>query len=326
MADTPRSIELTGKTVDDAVQHALRSLGLARTQVRVTVLHEGRPGVFGIGSSHARVRVEALPGTRPAPPTPERAPLPRIDDYTRYQESDSRAPSGRSPLPPRGSERLPQGGGEGRSGSGGGRGGGRGRGGGGGRGTRGGRERESAFPPDGASLPFTLLAAPGTDPGPDPVEHAQHVLTDLLHLLGINADVTARAPETPMDGKDHAAAVLDVNPEHPDDDLSTLIGRRGEHLAALQYLVNLIVSRHFRESHPVTVDVHGYKRRREEALNALAVRLADRVRETRAPVTLEPMPAAERRIIHLVLQEDPDVATESVGEGDARKVTIVYRD
>ena len=89
--------------------------------------------------------------------------------------------------------------------------------------------------------------------------------------------------------------------------------------------MNLIGNRRYKGQAPVTVDVHHYKRNREEALNALAQRLAARVRETHEPMALEPMPPAERRIVHLALAEDPDVATESVGEGDARKVMIVYR-
>jgi len=297
-------IEMTGKTVDDAVQRALRDLGLSRSQVSVTVLSEGRPGILGIGATEARVRVAPLSADGGAEEDePEVRPLVKIDDYRHYEEA----------------------GGTGRRGE-----GGRGeRGGRGGRGERRGRsepgERSPAQGPLEQRLPFALLAPPSREADPDPVQHAIHVLTDLLRLMGVDAEISARAPETPMDGVDHAAAVLDVTPAHPDDDLGLLIGRRGESLAALQYVVNLIGSRRFKGHAPVTVDVHHYKRNREEALNALAQRLAARVRETHEPIALEPMPPAERRIVHLALAEDPEVATESVGEGDARKVMIVYR-
>jgi spoIIIJ-associated protein len=116
-------------------------------------------------------------------------------------------------------------------------------------------------------------------------------------------------------------AVLDVEGE----DLGVLIGRRGSTLASVQYLVNLIVSRHFKGNAPFAVDVEGYRRRREESLRALAARMAERVRETGRSITLEPMPANERRIVHLALAEDPTVATSSVGEGESRKVAISVR-
>ena len=287
MADHPSEpIERSAKTVDEAIHRALRDLDLNRSQVAVTVLREGRPGVLGIGAAAARVRVTPLSeGAQPeVPPPPSPTPPP-----------PSPPPDVRRPTP-------------------------------GARRTRPERDRRPRGAPPAEAMPFQLLAPPDAEPDPDPVEHALHILTDLLHLLGIDAEISARAPETPMDGLDHAAAVLDINPAHPDDDLGLLIGRRGEYLAALQYLVNLMLSRRHKGQRPITIDIHHYKRRREEALNALALRLADQIRESRVPVTMEPMPAAERRIVHLALSEDPDVETESVGEGDARKVTIVYRE
>jgi spoIIIJ-associated protein len=86
-----------------------------------------------------------------------------------------------------------------------------------------------------------------------------------------------------------------------------------------------MMTRQFKEHMSFTVDVEGYRRRREKQLNSLAHRMADQVRRTRRPVTLEPMPANERRIIHIALAEDRQVQTSSVGEGDARKVSISLR-
>jgi spoIIIJ-associated protein len=96
-------------------------------------------------------------------------------------------------------------------------------------------------------------------------------------------------------------------------------------MASLQYLLNLSVSRKFRNGAPFQVDVEGYRRRREEWLRDLAFRMADRVRETGRAITLEPMPPNERRIVHLALAKDPTVATASVGEGERRKVSISVR-
>jgi len=150
------------------------------------------------------------------------------------------------------------------------------------------------------------------------IEMAVQLLRRLLELMDVDADVTPRAPETPGDGLGRASAVLDVNGE----DLGLLIGRRGSTLAALQYMVNHMVSRQLKSKALVGVDVERYKRRREEALIGLAQRLADKVKASGRTITLEPMPANERRIVHLALASDPQVVTVSLGEGETRKVLI----
>ncbi|HEU5322926.1 MAG TPA: R3H domain-containing nucleic acid-binding protein, partial [Methylomirabilota bacterium] len=99
-------------------------------------------------------------------------------------------------------------------------------------------------------------------------------------------------------------------------------GRRGTTLSSLQYVVNLMVSRKAGSRVLISLDVEHYRRRREESLRGLARRMADRVRQTGRSITLEPMPAAERRIIHLVLSDDNSVTTGSVGQGEGRKVVI----
>lgn len=153
------------------------------------------------------------------------------------------------------------------------------------------------------------------------VRCAVEVLRTLLRLLSIEADVTVRAPETPGDGVGMVKAILDVH----GDDLGILIGRRGDTLASLQYLVNLIVSRKLHTRTIIGIDIAGYRRRREEALKGLALRMAERVKQTGQPVTLEPMPPNERRIVHLALAKDPQVVTHSIGEGESRKVSISLR-
>lgn len=150
------------------------------------------------------------------------------------------------------------------------------------------------------------------------IQMAVDFLRHLLELMGIDAEVTARVPETPADGLGRASAVLDVNGE----DLGILIGRRGSTLAALQYMVNHMLSRSLKSRALVSVDVERYKRRREEALIGLARRLAEKVKASGRTITLEPMPANERRIVHLALAGDPQVVTASLGEGETRKVAI----
>ncbi len=160
------------------------------------------------------------------------------------------------------------------------------------------------------------------EPEGEVVEFALDTLEELLELMDLHAEVTVRAPATPGDGVGLVKAVLDVTGE----DMGVLIGRRGGTMASLQYIVNLIVSRKFKGQSPFSVDVEGYRRRREETLEEMAFQMADRVRESGRPVTLEAMPAYERRIVHLTLSKDPTVATASVGEGESRKVRISVRE
>ncbi|MEP7356788.1 MAG: R3H domain-containing nucleic acid-binding protein [Anaerolineales bacterium] len=158
-------------------------------------------------------------------------------------------------------------------------------------------------------------------PGADPeLEKAQTVLETLLEHMHLQAEVVASRGE-PETENDSPVMLLDVR----GDDLDPLIGRQGETVAALQYIVRLILSKEFAHSVDVVVDVQGHKQRREEQLRRMARRMAEQAAERQRVMTLEPMPANERRLIHLELRDHPDVTTESVGEGTHRKVTIVPR-
>jgi spoIIIJ-associated protein len=172
-------------------------------------------------------------------------------------------------------------------------------------------------PKGGAAAP-TPGAAPPT--GED-METAVGILEHLLELMSVDASIRVRAPETPGDGLGLVRAVLDVSGE----DLGILIGRRGDTLSSLQFLVNLMVSRKLKARTAFGIDVEGYRRRREESLKGLAMRMADRVKSTGQSITLEPMPPNERRIVHLALAKDPNVITVSIGEGESRKVAITPR-
>jgi spoIIIJ-associated protein len=153
------------------------------------------------------------------------------------------------------------------------------------------------------------------------IKMAVGFLQRLLEFMSTDAEVTARPPETPGDGVGRVSAVLDVAGE----DLGILIGRRGSTLAALQYMVNHMVSRQLKSKALVSVDVEGYKRRREENLKGLALRLAEKVKTSGRTITLEPMPANERRIVHLALANDSQVTSFSLGDGESRKVAISLR-
>ena len=165
--------------------------------------------------------------------------------------------------------------------------------------------------------------APAAEPlsREEAVAVAVEIVEDILDILDIDAEVSSRPPVTPGDGVGMVAAVIDVT----GDDLGLLIGRRGETLLAFQYVVNLMLQRRARKRVMVGIDVGGYRRRREESLRNLANRVADRVRATGQSVTLEPMPPAKRRIVHLALADSPYVMTVSIGEGEGRKVAITPR-
>ena len=147
---------------------------------------------------------------------------------------------------------------------------------------------------------------------------ARQVLLDLLERMDIPCDVHASRGEP--DG-DLVPIVLDVQ----GPDLGLLIGRKGETLSALQYIARLIVAKQVGHSVDLVVDVQGHKKRREEQLRRMAQRMAEQAVQRQRTMTLEPMAANERRIIHLALRDHPEVLTESVGEGHQRKVTIVPR-
>lgn len=169
-----------------------------------------------------------------------------------------------------------------------------------------------------ATVRVTLIS-PSPEPGNfDISQLAKDVLEDLLRKMDVTASVKLSVEPGAEEEMGSPAVTLDIE----GDDLGILIGRRGQTLAALQYLVRVIVAHQARSPALVTIDVEGYKQRRNESLQNLALRLAAQVKTGQTPFTLEPMPAYERRIIHLALADHPDVTTYSVGEGDSRKVVI----
>lgn len=147
---------------------------------------------------------------------------------------------------------------------------------------------------------------------------AKDVTEELLEKMKVRATVTAEYGEA---SEANTRSPLRVNVHG--DDLSILIGRQAETLNALQYIASLIISKEIGRSIPVVVDVEGYRSRRENQLRQLARRMADQAVKTGRRQVLEPMPANERRVIHIELRNNPEVTTESIGEEPRRKITII---
>lgn len=154
------------------------------------------------------------------------------------------------------------------------------------------------------------------------VNEGRRVLQGLLENLGVEGYVsvqqtTSEGPE----GEQEQNIVLYI--EGLDEEtVGLLIGRRGETLRSLQFLLNSIVQRHAARWPHLTVDVGNYRQRRQESLEGLARRVAEQVRTTRRPQTLDPMQAYERRIVHMALRGDASVRTESEGVGESRRITV----
>ena len=144
---------------------------------------------------------------------------------------------------------------------------------------------------------------------------ATEALSRILQAAKVNVSRTLRAAHDPEVG----GPIIDLSGE----DSGLLIGRRGQTLQSLQFLVNLIVRNKFGEDVRVVLDVEHYRQRRESSLRDMATKVASRVVQSSRSVTLEPMTPADRRIVHTALTEYPGVTTESTGVGDSRKVTIM---
>jgi len=144
----------------------------------------------------------------------------------------------------------------------------------------------------------------------DLVKIAREVLDNLLNLLGVTAEVEVLSDQIPT--------TFNIK----GDDLGILIGRHGQTIVSLEYIVKLIVAARLKGWQPLFIDIGGYRERRRSSLQQLALNLAEQVKLEHRDITLEPMSASERRIIHLTLADHPEVVTHSIGVGEDRKVVI----
>jgi len=329
--------EFTGKNVEEAIRAAMAEFTADLGELDIEILAQGSRGVLGVGAEEARilaapksavaaaqtVREERRPEPQAEPQAePEPAATP---DATDAEETDP--PQSASAEEADASQADDQAAEIGRAEPGRRTRGGRGR---GGRG-RNGREREHAVREPRPDRPPREAREPrGDRPSREPVPFipgkpmeelseeeratittAKTVLEEMLSLMGVAGTVEIAS------GADTAR--LNVQ----GDDLGILIGRRGEKLASLQHIVNLVVGRREGHNHRIAIDVENYRGRREEQLRDVAERAAKRVADSGKIIQLEAMPAIERRIVHMVLLENTKVRTQSVGVEPNRRIVVL---
>jgi spoIIIJ-associated protein len=177
------------------------------------------------------------------------------------------------------------------------------------------------FPPAAPAQPKPApkLAAPASDKDMAAAQKGRELLMGLLERMNLRADVEVVPQSEAETDEDDSVLVLNII----GDDLGVLIGRQNETLSALEFVTRLMVNQQTHARTGFVVDVNGYRAKRAESLSRLALRMAEQATQTGRTVALEPMPPAERRIIHLALRDHPSVTTQSIGEGDRRKVTVV---
>ncbi len=152
---------------------------------------------------------------------------------------------------------------------------------------------------------------------------ARTLLEEMLKRMDIHAYVTAVKTRVPDQQGESEEETVTLHIEGADEQaMGLMIGRRGETLHSLQFLLNMLVSRRVHRWPHLVVDVGNYRQRRRESLEGLAHRMAERVCQTGRAIMLEPMAAYERRIVHLALRNDSSVYTQSAGEGANRKIVI----
>jgi len=316
---TSISTEQTAATVEAAIRQALEELGAHEADVIIEVLSTPRSGVLGLGARQARVRVtrrppeaatSAVASPPPAPPASRTEPA-RHAPMHRREEQITPAPTAAEerPTPPPQS-RPPR---EERQ---------RSRGGRPSRDDRAPREERAPRrePPPPRAASGEPEASEGESEGPDTrriedrteqTREATQILRSILDLMGEQGEITEgeHDPES-------------VELQIKGDGSGLLIGRHGQTLDALEYIVNRILARRVKEATTVVLDTESYRARRRNQIHRMALSMGEQAKREHATVQLEPMPPRERRIVHLALKDDPLITTRSQGEGYLRSIEI----
>ncbi len=339
MAST--SLEYIAATAEEAINKGLMSLNVTRDDVDIEVLDNGKKGIFGIGARQARIRMTIKPDSlrasiqkeeaeaQAAPaeePKPVETPAPSMEKPAAPAQSKAEKPA-RSEKPARAEKPA--------------------------RSEKPARPEKSAAAKkennteQGSAKKHEAVQAPDKPKAESPVkvevniekpadleegegdpvvneetmQITSNVVRDLLEKMHVKASIQAKIGEA-ADEVDSRVILIDIQ----GDDLSFLIGRHSEVLHSLQYITSLIVGREVGHWVPLVIDVQGFRERRERQLRQMAGRMAEQVIKTGRRISLEPMSATERRIIHLALRDNNQITTESIGEEPNRKVVIYPKD
>ncbi len=280
-----QSYEFTAKTVEAAVDEGLRDMGVTRDQIDIEVVQEGSRGILGIGATDALVRLSRKAASAPAKVQPQEA-------------TALPAASGADAV----------------------------------------AEPEESADTDGVSPSAEI--SPTADDEPTLIEaddslseveeeededdaELEDIAFDLLSQMLQHLDIEAEIELSWLEDEEDGDRPLNLNVVG--DDLGILIGRNGETLASIQYLIRLMVNQELHSWKNIVIDIDSYKQRRAEQLNQMAQRLAEQVVASGRPASLEPMPASERRLVHMALRNHQQVYTASTGEDQRRKVQILLR-
>ena len=296
---TSTSLEYIAANADEAINKGLTELNVTRDEVDIEILDNGSKGIFGIGARQARVRMTVKADSLRASILKDEeaaAPAPAPVEETVPEEKPAPAPKKEpKPAAPKAAPK---------------------------------KEPK----PAPKAEPVVVIEEPDEDDEAGAVEGdevvneetlkiASNVVRDLLEKMRVKATIQSKIGEA-ADEVDSRVIMIDIM----GDDLSFLIGRHSEVLHSLQYITSLIVGREVGHWVPLLIDVQGYRERRERQLRQMAARMADQVAKTGRRISLEPMTATERRIIHLALRDNSQITTESIGEEPNRKVVIYPKD
>src|SRR5271156_1281021 len=298
------SIETSGESVEEAVLEALVQLGARKDEVDVEVLATARAGVLGLGAREARVRVtrKSVPAEEEAPevegnvapPSGNLAPQGNVDRRAPERRGQDSQPHSQQPHQGRGRRREnPR----------------RGRGGGG---------NGNANP----NPPRQNQAAPaGDDDSSAPGRKSVGVEEQRLEAIQILKQILGQMGEQ-TEVRQIEVDAETVELEIKGDGSGILIGRHGQTLDALEYIVNRILARRIKDAAPISLETESYRARRRQQLHRMALSMGEKAKREHKPVRLEPMAPRDRRVVHLALKEDPMITTRSAGEGLMRGIEI----
>jgi spoIIIJ-associated protein len=298
-----QSVEVEGDSIDDAIRKALVELGVTRDRASIEILNDATRGILGFGGKKARVKAsvraplaETLAALDDLAPRRVSRETPRAETALDGRPRASQTPA--RPAPPASAASAP----EGRN-----------------RGSRETKRPDRGLAPNvgKAPAPPPKPAAPATPAlqaaASELAIRSRTVLLELLSHLGVQCEVSCE-PAT-----EDAVVNLAVR----GDSSALLIGKHGQTLDAIEYILNRIVIRESGSTSRIEVDVEGYRARRAESLISTARRMADKVRETGRPATVDLMNPRDRRIVHMALKDEGGVTSRSQGDGFLRKLIIL---